>query len=75
VDHRADHRDFVLSIASSAIGLQCLDKNKDSSSNHGYLMFILGTSVLALLIAFLLLWHHMSSQSAIRAASAALKSA
>jgi hypothetical protein len=43
----------ILSTASSAIGLQCLNKTDDgkSSSNHGYLSFILGVSVLAMVTA------------------------
>jgi multisubunit Na+/H+ antiporter MnhG subunit len=43
----------TLSTASSAIGLQCLNKNPTDakSSNHGYLSFILGVSIVAILTA------------------------
>jgi len=43
----------VLSTASCSIGLQCLGKNSDSKSdsNHGYLSFILGVSVLGIIFA------------------------
>lgn len=43
----------ILSTASCAIGLQCLNKTDDgkNSSNHGYLSFILAMSVIAIVFA------------------------
>ena len=68
----------ILSTASSAIGLQCLNKSDDgkNSSNHGYLSFILGVSVLAMVTALGIgAWKYMESTKTVPVNKSVLQAA